>query len=236
MSACFLKSGTAFAQPSPPPSFPTPVPWTTPSSTVQDLSWRKSPVHPPPHPLEEILPSNPEGALLPTLIPGEGAAPVGTLPAPAGDGDLSYLGLDDFDFDSIDKVGAKELQNKLQEKAREDLKQAIRLRKNAEFAESNVLLGEIKQQLEATGGEEVAKILEDVNYELGHMLLYKAADDMDKGLFEVSSKALLDYEKKEGGPTKDSLALRKRLTRYQQDPYRLSIDKVSPNFIPEGMI
>ena len=65
------------------------------------------------------------------------------------------------------------------------------------------------------------------------MLLYKAADDMDKGLFEVSSKALLDYEKKEGGPTKDSLALRKRLTRYQQDPYRLSIDKVSPNFIAE---
>ena len=56
---------------------------------------------------------------------------------------------------------------------------------------------------------------------------------MEKGLFEVSSKALLDYEKKEGGPSKDSLALRKRLTRYQQDPYRLSIDKVSPNFIAE---
>ena len=48
-----------------------------------------------------------------------------------------------------------------------------------------MLLGEIKQQLEATGGEEAAKILEDVNYELGHMLLYKAADDMEKGLFEV---------------------------------------------------
>ena len=34
-------------------------------------------------------------------------------------------------------------------------------------------------------------------------------------------------------PPKDSLSLRKRLTRYQQDPYRLSIDKVSPNFIAE---
>ena len=44
---------------------------------------------------------------------------------------------------------------------------------------------------------------------------------------------MLDYENKEGGPSKDSLALRQRLTRYQQDPYRLSIDKVSPNFIAE---
>ena len=223
---------SAFAQPSPPPSFPTPVPEATPSSTVQDLLGVNQPAQPPAltpggDPVEQ-----PEGSALPTLIPGEGAAPVATLPAPVGDGDLSLPSLDDFDFDSIDKVGAKELKNKLK-KAREDLKQAIRLRKNAEFAESNVLLGEIKQQLEATGGEEAAKILEDVNYELGHMLLYKAADDMDKGLFEVSSKALLDYEKKEGGPTKDSLALRKRLTRYQQDPYRLSIDKVSPNFIAE---
>ena len=159
------------------------------------------------------------GNVNPTLIPGEGASPVGLPPAVSDLGDTPLPSLDDFDFENIDKVGAKELKNKLK-KARDDLKTAIRLRKSAEFAEANVLLGEIKQQLEATGGEEASKILEDVNYELGHMLLYKAADDMEKGLFEVSSKALLDYEKKEGGPTKDSLSLRKRLTRYQQDPYR----------------
>ena len=44
------KSNSAFAQPSPPPSFPTPVPGTTPSSTVQDLSWRKSTSSILPHP------------------------------------------------------------------------------------------------------------------------------------------------------------------------------------------
>ena len=106
----------------------------------------------------------------------------------------------------------KELKNKLK-KARDDLKQAIRLRKNAEFAESNVLLGEIKQQLEATGGEEAAKILEDVNYgACAHVAFTKQLMTWRRALFEVSSKALLDYEKKEGGPTKDSLSLLKRLT------------------------
>ena len=77
--------------------------------------------------------------------------------------------LDDFDFEDIDKVGATELKEQIK-KIVTISKTAIRLRKNAEFAEANVLLGEIKQQLEATGGEEAAKLLEDVTYELGHML------------------------------------------------------------------
>ncbi|MEL0120946.1 MAG: hypothetical protein VXB01_18575, partial [Opitutae bacterium] len=182
-----------------------------------------------------LTPSSNSGALptpsaSPTLIPGEGAAPQLTPPPLTSGGDMGLPDLVDFDFEDIDKVGATELKSKIK-KMKDDLRKAIRLRKDAEFAEANVLLGEIKQQLEATGGEEASKLLVEVNHESSHMLLYKAADDMEKGLFEVSAKALLDYENKEGGPSKDSMALRQRLTRYQQDPYRLSIDKVSPNFI-----
>ena len=219
----------AFTQPPVAPAMPS----TTPGTTVQDLLGGTAPVQPPANftpagsPIEQ-----PEGTATPTLIPGEGPAPVGAVPPAAIGMDATLPDLEGFDFDNLDKLGTKELKGKIK-KAREDLKQAVRFRKSGEFADANVLLGEIKQRLEATGGEEAAKVLEDVNYELGHMLLFKASDDMEKGLFEVSSKAILDYENKEGGPTNDSMALRRRLTRYQQDPYRLSIDKVSPNFIAE---
>ena len=44
---------------------------------------------------------------------------------------------------------------------KDDLRKAIRLRKDAEFAEANVLLGEIKQQLEATGVKKLPRLVED---------------------------------------------------------------------------
>jgi len=177
-------------------------------------------------PFEEV-----EGGSVPTVIPGEGTGFAPIVPAGV---DPGMVDLDEFDLnlDDLGKAGLKGLKDKIR-KSREDLKQAIRLRKDGDFAEANVLLDVIRQELEATGGDGAAKILTEVKYELEHMLLYKSADDMEKGLFEISTKAIEDYEKKEGGPTKESMQLRHRLQKYQLDPHRLSIDKVSPDFIPE---
>ena len=172
-----------------------------------------------------------EGGSVPSVIPGEGT---GTAPIIPTGVDPGMIDLDDFDLNLNDlgKAGLKGLKEKIR-KSREDFKQAVRLRKDGEFAEANVLLESIRQELEATGGDDASRLLAEVKYELEHMLLYKSADDMEKGLFEISTKAIEDYEKKEGGPTKESMQLRKKLQKYQLDPHRLSIDKVSPDFIAE---
>ena len=71
------------------------------------------------------------------LIPGEGAAPRDIDRPPVNQwGDMGLPELVDFDFEDIDKVGATEL--KKIKKMKDDLRKAIRLRKDAEFAESNV--------------------------------------------------------------------------------------------------
>ena len=158
-------------------------------------------------------------------------------PAIGGEGDaIDAMGIDlsSLEADLEKTLGSDKLIKERIKGFKNDLKDAIKLRKNNEFAESNLALSRLKNEVEAMGGPEAEKILEDVNYELDHMLLYSAEHDIERGLFEPGTKKLDDYERQIGGqPDKESTKVRQKLVRFQSDPWRQQIESVSPGFVQQ---
>lgn len=160
-------------------------------------------------------------------------------PANAGAGAVDAMEIDlsglEADLEQLEKdIGGTKLLKEKIKGFKGDLKKAIALRKKHNFAESNLALGQLKVELEAMGGPEAEEILEEVQYELDHMLLYSAEHDIERGLFEPGTKKLDDYERQNGGvPDKESTKVRQKLKRYQSDPWRQQIDSVSPGFVQQ---
>ena len=185
------------------------------------------PVNPNPGP---VTPVNPDPAT--SLL---GAEPPIVDPAvPPGEGtpDMLNLDLSGLEEELADLNTDKLIKDKLKG-YRDDLRAAQKLIKDAKFAVANQALTKLKAELEAMGGPESGKILEDVNYELDHMLLYKAEEDIRRNLFDLALKAIEDYELDANGQNKDSRKVREKLRTAQNNPYNNPIENVSPGFINE---
>ena len=206
---------------------------------VTDFS--PTPDLPPPAPAPDIVINPNPGPMTPVVPTVPAPAPANvppllepTTPTPGGtpelvDIDLDLAGLEeqlaDINTDRLLKDKIKGYKN--------DFKAAQKLIKEAQFPQANQALSKLKAELQAMGGPDAEKVLADVNYELDHMLLYKAGEDINNNLFELALKAIEDYELDANGQDRESRKVREKLRRAQNDPYNNPIENVSPGFINE---
>ena len=191
---------------------------------------------PPTSPTDIVINPNP-GPMIPGEVAPGTAAPTGQppivdtpSPEPSQPDDLMGIDLSGLDeaLEAIDNT--RMLKDKMRG-FKDDFKNAKKQIKDHEFAEANQSLSKLKTELEAMGGEDAGKLLEDVDYELSHILLYKAIHDIDQGFFELAADAIDTYERNTNGQDKESQKARQRLKRAQRDPYMQSIENVSKGFI-----
>lgn len=197
-----------------------------------------TPTLPPSTPPADIVINPDPGPMVPSgpvTPPDSGNVPPLVEPTPTpnqGTPDLMELDLSgleeelaEIDIDDLLKDKIKGYKN--------DFKQAKQLIKEAKFPQANQALSKLRVELQAMGGPEAGKVLADVNYELDHMLLYKAQEDIQNNLFELALKAIEDYELDANGQDRESRKVREKLRRAQNDPYNNPIENVSPGFINE---